>query len=124
MFNNKGFTIAELLIVVLIIVVLALVAFPVYRGYSQRALESEGRKLLVEIQNAENKYYAKFGEYYDGKGIVKEFDEELGIDARDNKNFKNFKTTADNSGQEKSYTATVVGLEKANGVVLTETEKR
>jgi len=124
MFNNKGFTIAELLIVIAIIVVLALIAVPVYMGYVEKAAKSEGFALVVSIQNAENKYYAKFGQYYDGKNIETSYDETLGIDARNNKNFKTFKISADNKGKEKSYTVTAIGSGKAAGMTITETEKR
>jgi len=121
-FSNKGFTIGELLIVIAIIVVLALIAFPIYKGYAGKALKSEGKALVVSIQNAENKYFAKFGQYYDGKNIETSYDATLDIDARNNKNFKTFKTSADNSGKE--YTVTVIGSDKADGIVLTETEKK
>jgi len=113
--KSNGFTLAEFIVVIAIIAVLFFIAFPVYKSFARRALESEGQSLLVKIDNAEKKYHAKFGVYYDDGGADENYDEKLAVDARENRNFKTFSITSDDG---KSYSATVTGTGPAKGIVL------
>ncbi|AKL97423.1 type IV pilin protein [Endomicrobium proavitum] len=112
--KSKGFTLVELIIVIAIIAALFFIAFPVYKNFANRALDSEGESLLVKIDNAQKKYHAKFGVYYDGGEEAKDYDETLGIDARENKNFKTFTITSTG----KSYSAQAIGSGRAKDRVL------
>ena len=60
---NKGITLMELLVVVLIIGVLAAVAVPVYTGYMQRARRADAKTALEQIRAAQEMYRAETGRY-------------------------------------------------------------
>jgi len=63
--NNRtaGFSLVELMIVILIIGVLAAVAVPIYRGTIQKAVRAEGESALGSIRNEVRAYYGEWGEY-------------------------------------------------------------
>ena len=61
--RQKGFTLLELMIVVLIVGVLAAVAFPVLSMYMHRAKASEAFNLLEGISVKEQDYFAEYKRY-------------------------------------------------------------
>ncbi|MGM0462430.1 MAG: type IV pilin protein [Fibrobacterota bacterium] len=63
MMNRKGFTLVELMVVIVIIGILAAVALPQMMGATDRARASEVPSMLRSIENAQNAYYASTGEY-------------------------------------------------------------
>ena len=60
---EKGFTLVELMIVVVIVGILAAVAIPMYRGSTDRARASEAVAALGSIRSAMRVYYGEFGTY-------------------------------------------------------------
>ena len=65
-FSNKvrGFTLIELMIVVVIIAILASIAFPAYDSYVIRGKRAEGRAMLMDAASKMEKHYGdcyKFG---------------------------------------------------------------
>jgi len=86
---KKGFTLIELMTVVIIVGILASAAVPIYRGQIRRAIASEGEALLGSVRTAELVYYSEHDTYLDvsdGGGD----DDPLGIDARKNKYFTSY----------------------------------
>jgi len=61
--NSKGFTLIELMIVVVIIGILAALAIPRFTQASARAKEKEADGILKQIYTLENAYFANNGAY-------------------------------------------------------------
>ncbi len=55
--RQRGFTLMELMIVVVIVGILSGVAFPAYKAYVDRAKRTEGKAFLMEIAARQERYY-------------------------------------------------------------------
>ena len=116
--KTKGFTLVELVIVIVIVGILSVVAVPIYRGYTRKAMATEGKALLGTIQTSEKVYFAEFASF---KGVSEtSFDSELDVDARANKYFTSFTISAGSgTGDTAAYTASTGGNGGASGIGLT-----
>lgn len=63
MARARGFTLLELMIVVVIIAILAAVAIPTFGRYAIRAHRVDGQELLLRIANAQERFYATNNHY-------------------------------------------------------------
>ncbi|MDD5005967.1 MAG: type IV pilin protein [Candidatus Omnitrophica bacterium] len=63
MFRKKGFTLLELIIVIIVIGILASVALPRYIKVSERARMAEGKTILGTLRAAQVRYYAQYNSY-------------------------------------------------------------
>jgi type IV pilus assembly protein PilE len=61
--KEKGLTLIELLIVIVVIGILASVAIPIYTNYMQRARRSEAKTALEQIRAAQEVFRAERGRY-------------------------------------------------------------
>ncbi|TPG51099.1 prepilin-type N-terminal cleavage/methylation domain-containing protein [Rhodanobacter glycinis] len=59
----RGFTLLELMIVVVIIAILAAIAIPTYSRYAIRAHRVDGQEWLLRIANAQERFYATNNHY-------------------------------------------------------------
>ncbi|MCM8807492.1 MAG: prepilin-type N-terminal cleavage/methylation domain-containing protein, partial [Candidatus Omnitrophica bacterium] len=107
--KKKGFTLIELMTVVIIVGILASVAVPLYRGQVKRAMAAEGAALLGSVRTAERVYYAEHGKYTDDKT-------KLGIDTTGNKYFKDYTITLTGGGT--GFIATTTGEGDAAGITV------
>ena len=110
--KTKGFTLVELVIVIVIVGILAIVAVPIYRGYTRKAMASEGKSLLGSVSTSQKIYYAENGIFHTVGATS--YDSVLDVDARANKYFTSYTVTA-SAGQ---YVATTSGFGGASGITL------
>jgi len=68
--NKKGFTLIELMVVILIVGILAAVAIPLMRGRIDSAKWSEGRATIGTIATALRAYAAEYSETLSGSFTV------------------------------------------------------
>jgi type IV pilus assembly protein PilE len=59
----RGFTLLELMIVVVIIAILAAIAIPTYGRYAIRAHRVDGHEVLLRIANAQERFYSTNNHY-------------------------------------------------------------
>ncbi|WP_372518622.1 prepilin-type N-terminal cleavage/methylation domain-containing protein [Candidatus Ruminimicrobiellum ovillum] len=85
----KGFTLVELVIVIVIVGILSVISVPIYRGYVQKAKMTEGQILVNGLVKAQLAYHTKHGYFYDCGGYVNS-DKNIDMDARGNKYFTEF----------------------------------
>jgi len=121
--NKKGFTLVELVIVIVIVGILTIVAVPIYRGYTRRAMATEGRALLGSVATSQRVHYAEHGAWL----TVTEtsFSEALDVDARGNRFFTSFNVVPGGAiGGYPSFVSTTTGSNGASGIVITMTVPR
>jgi type IV pilus assembly protein PilE len=61
----RGITLIELLTVIVVLSLLMSIAVPTYRRYLIRAQRSEAKIALLQLQTAQEKYYAQYNRYTD-----------------------------------------------------------
>jgi prepilin-type N-terminal cleavage/methylation domain-containing protein len=66
--RQSGFTLIEMIIVVVIIAVLAAIAIPSFRKYLDSGRQAEAMAVLGELRNREEAYRAEFGSYWPTTG--------------------------------------------------------
>jgi len=101
--RKKGFTLIELMTVVIIVGILASVSVPLYRAQVKKAIASEGIALVGSVRSAQRIYYAENDAYTDDK-------DNLNLETFDNKYFDwDDLTLTDVTAT--TFTATAVGRE-------------
>ena len=61
--KEKGLTLIELLIVIIIVGILAAIAIPTYRGYMQRARRADAKTALEQVRAAQEMWRAEKGSF-------------------------------------------------------------
>lgn len=61
--KNAGFTLVEMMIVVMIIALLAAIAYPNYTAYAMRSRRADGKDLAMRIASAEERYFTNLNRY-------------------------------------------------------------
>jgi prepilin-type N-terminal cleavage/methylation domain-containing protein len=106
--NSKGFTLIELMIVVVIIGILAAIAIPKFSQVSKNAKESEADGILKQVYTLEQSYYQRYDTYTDGTGLTT-----VGWDAGQNAKYYTFAV----AGSATTFQATATPI--TAGVVCT-----
>ena len=68
--NSEGFTLVELLIVVMLISIILGVSIPGYRQYVQRAQRADATTALLRLAAAQERFYMQAGQYASGAAQV------------------------------------------------------
>ena len=66
--RNSGFTLVELMIVILMIAILAAIAVPAYGRYSRQAKRQDAQTEMFKIQQDEEQYYSLKHKYFEIQG--------------------------------------------------------
>jgi len=103
--NSKGFTLIELMIVVVIIGILAALAIPRFTQASARAKEKEADGILKQIYTLQNAYYANNGTYAASDADLKT----VGWDANTTNGLKNYNAPTISATSALSMTASGSG---------------
>ncbi len=72
-----GVTLIELMIVLVIIGILAAIAFPSYRAYQQRAHRTEAKSALLQVQADQERFYLENNRYTTDPTDLASFDDDL-----------------------------------------------
>lgn len=67
--KNQGFTLIELMITVAIVAILAAIAYPSYQNYVLRGGRTDGQAKLLEIMQAQERYYSQNQTYVTNLGV-------------------------------------------------------
>jgi prepilin-type N-terminal cleavage/methylation domain-containing protein len=105
--NNKGFTLIELMIVVVIIGILAAIAIPKFNSVSKNAKQAEAGPVLKQICTLQGTFFQETGAYAATIGALTGFD-------NPNAKYFDFTTTG---GTGSVATATPNALGSASGLV-------
>jgi len=65
----RGFTLIELMIVIVIVAVLAAIAIPSYRQYVLRTHRAEAKRTLLDVATAQEKFYLQNNTYADPSAL-------------------------------------------------------
>jgi len=88
--DRHGFTLIELMIVLIIVAILAVAAVPTYTYFVRRAYESEGSASLGAMKTAEVVHWAEHGGYVTDKDAGGSLWDDLGMTSADFTNNKWF----------------------------------
>lgn len=114
MVKNLGFTLVELVIVIVIVGILSVVAVPIYTGYTKKAMATEAEGTLGAINTAQKVYYAEHSCFLATVGEVSD-NGTLDINLVSNKYFTSFQVNTSATG----FTATTAGTGGASGISVT-----
>jgi general secretion pathway protein G len=80
--NEKGFTLVELIVVVIIVGILASVAIPMLSGNIEKAKKSEAMAALGSYRTAFRMYYLQYSDYPSSKDQMNSFIKSEDVDGK------------------------------------------
>lgn len=85
--NKSGFSLVEVIIVVVILGILSMIAVPIYKGHVDRAYTLEGHALLEEVAASQEIYKDRFGKWW-STAETSTMESALGVNTSRNKYFR------------------------------------
>jgi len=61
--RRKGFTLVELMVVLAVLAILSAIAYPLYTDQTQKTRRTEGRAALLELAQAQERFFTVNGRY-------------------------------------------------------------
>lgn len=83
--NHRGFTLVELLVVIIIIGILASLAIPRFARQTDKAMETEAKLMLSQIQKLQSVYHLEHKSYSNSLDAIGFEQEELVTESEDGK---------------------------------------
>jgi type IV pilus assembly protein PilE len=77
--RSRGFTLIELMIVVVVVAILAAIAIPSYRQYVLRSNRTEAKRTLLNVAAAQEKFYLQNNTYASSSALTTAPPDGLGI---------------------------------------------
>jgi prepilin-type N-terminal cleavage/methylation domain-containing protein len=115
--KDKGFSLVEIIIVIVIVGILSMISVPIYRGHVARSIATEGRALVHEAAAAQEIYRARSQSWFTGVTSSTNVISELGLDSRRNQYFNKFQYTM-NSDTEFSVKSEGDSNTKGSGITV------
>ncbi len=110
-FNQSGFSLLELLIVLVIIGILAGLAVPLYMSSTTKAKQTEAKELLHQIYLMERSYFQNNDQYWiPGPDVVANKDNQYAFDTLGVEIMKSARYTYTITGDQDHFTAAAVAL--------------
>jgi type IV pilus assembly protein PilE len=103
--KQTGFSLIELMMVIVIVGILAAIAYPSYQDSLTKGRRSDGQAKMMDLMNAEERYYTENGTYEDDLSTLAAVDDDGKVDS--------------DEGFYKIGVAACGGLTKATCVILT-----
>ena len=70
MSKQKGITLIELMIVIVVVAILASIALPSYQQHMQKGRRADGKNMLMELAALQERFYSENGFYGDMNDLV------------------------------------------------------
>lgn len=113
---QQGFTLIELMLVVVVIGILSSIALPSYNNYIVKSKRTAAQAALSEFANAMERHRLRTGTYsgaVDGDGKPLVFSEQVPVDGGS----ATYELTAETTATTYKLTATPVGSQQSDGVL-------
>jgi type IV pilus assembly protein PilE len=83
----RGFTLAEVLTALVVVVVLAAVAIPMWRVHMLRVRRADATAALIAVQSAQDAYFGRHAHYAEAAQLTRPAPEGLGLDDRSERGY-------------------------------------